>query len=937
MRNDAFGFLWNDVPVVKEPGAKVKVERGPRPMPPIPDNGWRAPQPSEFPRLDKAEFIALDTETKDPELLEKGPGVRREGCHIVGISVAVPDGQSWYFPIRHEVGAEQNLPVENVMAWARDNLTRPGQMKVGTNILYDLDYLAEEGVEVAGPFYDVQVAEALLDENANGYDLDSISWRRIGKGKTTEELEDWALRAYGEKNYKKNIYRCPPQLVGPYAQGDAINPIEIMRVQIPLLRAEGLTELFAIESGLTEPLLAMRRRGVRVNLKRAQQIDDQLTKSIEEESAKLKALCGFEVNVNSKDHLIKIFDAQGLSYPRTPPSKRFPNGQPSFVKEFLEHHEHPIAKLITSRRGWEKFRDTFVRGYVFDSHIRGRIHCLFNQTKTDEYGTVSGRFCVHGDTLLRTSCGEVKIKDLDLRKNPTIETHRGRQRRILKKVYKGEEGMLQVTLANGSFIICTKNHRLLTPTGWSKVNDLRKGFEVCCSGLPKRSRLPDPCSSGAEIWAKEQSPNKGIPGVHTQQNIQREEENKVLAVQGREEQSHDRKDRGAAPQLEGGLFGSQRLLNREAGRQKTLPAPPGCLQGLGPSEDTEGLAGTPSGRGYREQSAGQFSPDDGQGPLSFTSSSIVSIKPVGTGEVWDIEVEEDSSYAAQGMIHHNSSSLPNLQNIPARDPFWGPLIRSMFMPDLGHGWSKLDWSQIEYRFLVHIANRVLNGKFGSAEAVKKYRSDPNTDYHNYVSDITSVERKHAKNINFGLVYGMGEPELARQLGIDIDEATPIFQQYHTALPFVKEIRQRKAHEASEKGYITTVLGRRRRFELWEPRFSDFSEDNERKALPMSAAMSKWGNRIRRAYTHKALNGEIQGSAADLMKLAMKMYWERKDLVAELGPWLLTVHDEGDISTPKTKAAKEAVLETKRLMESCMKLSIPVIAELSTGPNWGSTK
>lgn len=661
MRRDQFGFFWNDAPQENKIGKK---DRAPtvRPIPPIPNNGWK---PKPFPRLEKATILGFDTETKDPDLEAKGPGVRRDG-HIVGISVATDDGHSWYFPMRHEIG-EGNLPPENVIAWAKDELTRPNQPKVGTNLLYDLDYMAQEGVEVAGPFYDVQVAEALLDENARGYDLESIARRHLKEGKVTNELAEWVLEAYGNSNFRAEIYRSPPCLVGPYAEGDAGLPLRILQRQLARLRAEELTRVWEVEAGLMPILLGMRRRGVRVDLKKAQAIEGQLEQSIAKDSGELNSIAGFEVNVDAKEHLVRLFDGLGLKYPRTAPTERFPDGQASFVKEFLEHHPHPVAQKIVQLRKWHKFLGTFIRGYVLEQHINGRIHCMFNQTKTDDYGTVSGRL---------------------------------------------------------------------------------------------------------------------------------------------------------------------------------------------------------------------------------------------------------------------SSSNPNLQNIPIRDEVWGPLIRSIFLPELGQDWYRYDWSQIEYRILVHLAQH------DSAERARAmYRDDPDTDFHQMVAEMTGLDRKPAKNINFGLVYGMGKEEMARQLGVDLKRGEELVNQYHERLPFVRAAYQAASNRASSNGYITTLLGRRRRFHLWQP----WRATQEDTGLPLEAARSKWGTEIRRAYTHKGLNGEVQGSAADLMKLAMYEYSKRPDLIRVLGWPLLTVHDELDKSVPRTKEGRQAAAEVKLLMERCIELSVPVIADMSKGKNWGETK
>lgn len=155
MRDDALGLFWNDVP---QRGARNTIARV---QPPIPDTGWHAPR--EFPDLRGVHAIALDTETYDPDLLDFGPGWARGKGHIVGISLAVEDA-AWYFPIRHEVEPETNMDPANVLAYLRDTLGDARQAKVGANLIYDLGWLAHEGVEVKGALMDVQHAEALLNE-----------------------------------------------------------------------------------------------------------------------------------------------------------------------------------------------------------------------------------------------------------------------------------------------------------------------------------------------------------------------------------------------------------------------------------------------------------------------------------------------------------------------------------------------------------------------------------------------------------------------------------------------------------------------------------------------------------------------------------------------------------------------------------------------------
>lgn len=273
-----------------------------------------------------------------------------------------------------------------------------------------------------------------------------------------------------------------------------------------------------------------------------------------------------------------------------------------------------------------------------------------------------------------------------------------------------------------------------------------------------------------------------------------------------------------------------------------------------------------------------------------------------------------------------SSSTPNLQNIPARDEEIGPLVRSLFLPDDGEIMSAQDWSQIEFRMLTHY------GVGRGAELARgMYREDPSTDFHTMVSEITGVPRKPAKSINFGLVYGMGKAKLASELGMSIQDAEEIFSLYHEKMPFVRETYNLAAKRAGARGYVKTLLGRRARFNMWEP---DSFGSKEEAIDDQGSAVEKWG-RVRRAYTHKALNRILQGSAADIMKIAMVKMVE-SGVTNVLGVPLMTVHDELVWSVPNTKEGLEAIDEAGRIMCS-FDLKIPLAIDDERGENWGSVK
>lgn len=375
MRADSMGFFWQDLPVEKTGRAEHV-----RPMPAIPATGWTLP--SEFPRLEAAKVLAIDCETKDPNLTEMGPGsIRRDG-HIVGISVGTEDGGRWYFPMRHEVGGG-NMDAEQVLRWAGDELTRHGQTKVGANLMYDCEWLASEGVEVAGPFIDVQYQEALLDENAKSYSLETLGQKYLGEGKQSNALYEWCAQAYGgaaDGTQRANIYRAPASLVGPYAESDCDLPLRIARVQQGRLAREELLGVAELENALIPMLLAMRRRGVRVDVAAARALGDTWAKTVDD----IGRLTG--ASPWNQGEIAAVCDRAGIDYPRTAA------GRPSFKKDWLNKHADPLIASIARARRLDKARGTFIDGHIFGHAVNDRIHIAFHPLRTDKGGTVSGRF-----------------------------------------------------------------------------------------------------------------------------------------------------------------------------------------------------------------------------------------------------------------------------------------------------------------------------------------------------------------------------------------------------------------------------------------------------------------------------------------------------------------------------------------------------------------
>ena len=263
-----------------------------------------------------------------------------------------------------------------------------------------------------------------------------------------------------------------------------------------------------------------------------------------------------------------------------------------------------------------------------------------------------------------------------------------------------------------------------------------------------------------------------------------------------------------------------------------------------------------------------------------------------------------------------SYANPNLQQVPARNKDLGPRIRSLFLPEEGHTWGCFDYNQQEPRLVVHYAG--LQNLYGVDTVLDAYKAG-NADFHHIVADMAQIPRFQAKTINLGLFYGMGKNKLQAELGVSKDTAEELFRTYHAKVPFVKQLMDSVMRRAQDSGKIRTLLGRLCRFHLWEPH-----QFGIHKALPHEEALREHGPGIRRAYTYKALNKLIQGSAADMTKKAMINLY-KEGIIPHI-----QVHDELDISVKDDKQARQIV----QIMETAVELEVPNKVDYESGKNWG---
>ena len=308
------------------------------------------------------------------------------------------------------------------------------------------------------------------------------------------------------------------------------------------------------------------------------------------------------------------------------------------------------------------------------------------------------------------------------------------------------------------------------------------------------------------------------------------------------------------------------------------------------------------------------------------------------------QIRSDSGGTVTGRF---SMSNPNLQQIPSKG-YIGKKMRELFIPDEGYKWGSFDYSQQEPRIVVHYAIKL--GLPGTETLQEEFDKD-DADFHQIVAEMANISRKQAKTINLGLFYGMGKIKLQKELGLDQSKARALFNEYHSRVPFVRDLSQQLIQFAKENRLLFTLHDRFCRFDKWETtnkqwnpeinRFNEvplYTEAQAREAFKGEMLDKFKENKIdpnymdyferyyTPAFTYKALNRLIQGSAADMTKKAMVDLYE-KGIIPHI-----QIHDELCFST--TDHESKIIKET---MEQTIPLEVKNKVDYESGPNWGTIK
>jgi DNA polymerase I-like protein with 3'-5' exonuclease and polymerase domains len=343
--------------------------------------------PESFPDLKDHKYIAIDLETRDPGLKARGSGALIGDGEIVGVAVAV-EGWSGYYSFGHKEGNFFDEAV--VMRWVKEICALPN-VKLFHNAMYDVCWLRAYGVQINGHIVDTMVMASLVDENRFHYSLNSLSIDYLGQVK-----DETALRAAADKagiDAKAEMWKLPAMYVGKYAEKDAELTLALFKKLSVEIKAQDLTKVFDLETQLFPCLIDMKFKGVRVNVEAAHKLKQQLASQEETLLLEVKKETGLEPQIWAARSIAKVFDKLNLSYVRTAKSKA-----PSFTKNFLQEHPHPIVNKIAKAREINKAHTTFIDTIIKYQH-KGRIHADINPIRGDSGGTVTGRFSYSNPNL----------------------------------------------------------------------------------------------------------------------------------------------------------------------------------------------------------------------------------------------------------------------------------------------------------------------------------------------------------------------------------------------------------------------------------------------------------------------------------------------------------------------------------------------------------
>lgn len=376
----------------------------------LPQVSWTPPDLSKLPSWSHAKRVGIDVETRDPQLKKLGPGCRRDPKenYVVGVGVAIEDGPEFYLPIAHEGG--DNINKEAAIRYLNDNLKHFDGVISGANLGYEGDWLATTGVDILGKKHaDVQVSDVLIYELHNDYDLDTVSkrWDLPGKDETALRQAASAYRI----DPKKELWKLPARYVAQYCMTDARRPLQVLRRQEEVMARDGLIQIWELEQKVTPILTKMRRRGVRVDMDKVDQIEKKCLSVEINMCRRVSTATGVEISPNDLMNAESL--ARALRVAGFEPNKTV-KGKASVDKGLLDECGE-VGEWLLEAREWHHLRTTYcnqIREHaIFHGPNDWRVHTTTNQVRATDEDDGKGRGVRYG----RTSCTAPSLQNQPIR------------------------------------------------------------------------------------------------------------------------------------------------------------------------------------------------------------------------------------------------------------------------------------------------------------------------------------------------------------------------------------------------------------------------------------------------------------------------------------------------------------------------------------------
>jgi len=343
--------------------------------------------PTEFPPMKGRQVVAIDLETCDTELIKMGPGWSRKIGKVIGIALSSGDFTA-YYPIAHDGGG--NMDKDVILKYIKSICEDESIQKVFHNAQYDIGWLSVLNIEVKGYIHDTMIASALLNENRYSYTLNSMVHEYLGEYKDEKVLKAKAQELGIDP--KSEMYKLPAEFVGEYAEADALLTFRLHEKLMLEIKKDALETVYDTECRLIRVIFNMTKRGVRIDMDRAEKLKKKLYAKEKNYLKRIKEITGNDVQVWAARSVAQAFDDVNLEYPRTE------LGAPSFTQTFLETHAHELPRMITKARVLNKLQGTFIDGIKRHIH-KGKLHAHINQIRGDSGGTVTGRFSMYAPNL----------------------------------------------------------------------------------------------------------------------------------------------------------------------------------------------------------------------------------------------------------------------------------------------------------------------------------------------------------------------------------------------------------------------------------------------------------------------------------------------------------------------------------------------------------